>query len=159
MISKLGNNALMNRHRVAFFAPSTTESLSVMPALDWASEIAKRGDVTVCSGFQSPLEKLILPYLLRGKCGIIVALNRGVYEKVPERYRAAFDDGRILFVSLLGEDVTLPSRAAGLRRNRYLADLADKIVIPFHTSSTSLSTIAAAHPSKSTFLDDFGRDA
>ena len=138
MITTLGNTELMQREKVAFFASSKTASLSVMPALDWATEVAKREDITVCSGFQSPLERDILPYLLRGKCGIIVALNRGLYKKIPEQYRVAYRLGRILFVSLQSEKTTRPSRAAAERRNQYLADIADSLVFASLTPQSSL---------------------
>lgn len=143
MITNMGNMELMQREKVAFFASSKTASLSVMPALDWASEIAKREDITVCSGFQSPLERDILPYLLRGKCGIIVALNRGLYKKIPEKYRAAYRSGRILFISLQSEDSLMPSRGGAERRNRYLADIADSLVFASLTPQSSLYPLAS----------------
>lgn len=144
MITTLGNPELMQRKKVAFFASSITASLSVMPALDWASEVAKQEDIAVCSGFQSPLERDILPYLLRGKCGIIVALNRGIYKKIPEKYRDAYESGRILFLSLQTGSATRPSRAAAERRNLYLADIADSLVF------ASLSPHSSLHPLAST---------
>lgn len=143
MITTLGNQQLMQREKVAFFASSKTASLSVLPSLDWASEIAKREDVTVCSGFQSPLERDILPYLLRGKCGIIVALCRGLYKKIPEQYRAAYEAGRILFVSLQDDKATRPSKAAAERRNRYLAEIADSLVFASLSPQSSLYSIAS----------------
>lgn len=142
MISALGNMELLEREKVAFFASSRTASLSVMPSLDWASAVSRREDITVCSGFQSPLERDILPYLLRGKCGIVVALNRGLYKKIPEQYRTAYEQGRILFVSLQGENSIRPSRAAAERRNQYLADIADSLVFASLTPASSLYPLA-----------------
>lgn len=142
MITTLGNQELMLREKVAFFASSKTASLSVMPSLDWASEIAKREDITVCSGFQSPLERDILPYLLRGKCGIIVGLGRGLYKKIPEEYRDAYASGRVLFVSLQSKNATRPSKAAAERRNQYLADIADLLVFASLSPQSSLYSIA-----------------
>lgn len=128
MIYTLGNMKLMQRKKVAFFASSKTASLSVLPTLDWATEIARREDVTVCSGFQSPLEKQILPYLLRGRCGIIIALSRGIYKQIPAEYQEAYNADRILFVSLQKETVTRRGKITGVQRNRYLVDIADEIV-------------------------------
>lgn len=141
MIYTLGNMELMERKRVAFFASSKTASLSVFPTLDWATETARREDVTVCSGFQSPLEKKILPYLLRGKCGIIIALSRGIYKKIPEEYQEAFEAGRILFVSQQKEAVTRRGQNSGDQRNRYLADIADELVFASVGPESSLNSL------------------
>ena len=100
MINYLGNQELLKRQKVAFFASSKTKSTSVLPTLDWVGEIAKREDVAVCSGFQSPLEKEILPYLLKGKCGMIIGLNRGMYKRIPQKFLDVYNSGRILFISL-----------------------------------------------------------
>ena len=141
MIYTLGNMELMERKKVAFFASSKTASLSVLPTLDWATEIARREEVTICSGFQSPLEKKILPYLLRGKCGIIIALSRGIYKKIPEEYQEAFDAGRILFVSQQKEKVTRRGKSSGDQRNRYLADIADELVFASVGPESSLNKL------------------
>lgn len=141
MIYTLGNMELMERKKVAFFASSKTASLSVFPTLDWAVEIARREEVTVCSGFQSPLEKTVLPYLLRGKCGIIIALSRGIYKQIPEEYQEAYNADRILFVSLQKETVTRRGKISGEQRNRYLADMADELVFASVAAESSLNKL------------------
>ena len=138
MVSYLGNQKLLKRHKVSFFASSKTSSSSVMPTLDWATEIAKREDVAVCSGFQSPLEKEILPYLLKGKCGIIIGLNRGIYKKIPQKFLEAYNSGRILFISLENDNIIMPSKANAEKRNNYLASIADEIVFASLNSESSL---------------------
>ena len=124
----LGNSGLIQLYKIAFFASSKTRSSSVLPTLDWATEIAKREDVAVCSGFQSPLEKEILPYLLKGKCGIIIGLNRGIYKKIPQKFLEAYNSGRILFISLENDNIIMPSKSNAEKRNNYLTSIADEIV-------------------------------
>lgn len=141
MIYTLGNMKLMQRKKVAFFASSKTASLSVLPTLDWATEIARREDVTVCSGFQSPLEKRILPYLLRGRCGIIIALSRGIYKQIPAEYQEAYNADRILFVSLQKETVTRRGKISGDQRNRYLASITDELVFASVSPESSLNKL------------------
>lgn len=46
-------------------------TLSVLPTLDWATEISQREEVAVVSGFHSRMEREVLKILLRGKCGLI----------------------------------------------------------------------------------------
>lgn len=138
MINYFGNQELLKRYKVAFFASRKTRSSSVLPTLDWVAEIAKREDVAVCSGFQSPLEKEILPYLLKGKCGIIIGLNRGIYKKTPQKFLDAYNSGRILFVSLENENIIMPSKSNAEKRNNYLASIADELVFASFNSKSSL---------------------
>ena len=138
MVSYLGNQELLKLRKIAFFASSKTKSSSVLPSLDWVTEIAKREDVAVCSGFQSPLEKEILPYLLKGKCGIIIGLNRGIYKKIPQKYQDAYNSGRILFISLESEGIIMPGKYNAKKRNRYLYSISDEIVMASLKEGSSL---------------------
>ena len=51
------------------------------------------------SGFHSQMEKEVLKILLRGKCGIIVILARGMYRQVPKCYEEALQQNRLLLLS------------------------------------------------------------
>ena len=57
----LGNTSLLERKKIGYFASGTIASLSVLPTLDWATEIAKREDVAIVSGFHSKMPKLSTP--------------------------------------------------------------------------------------------------
>lgn len=142
MCNYLGNKDLFKLHKIAFFASRKTKSNSVLPTLDWVSEIAKREDVAVCSGFQSPLEKKILQYLLEGKCGIIYGLNRGIYKKIPQKYLDVHNSGRILFISLENDNIIMPSKANAERRNLYLASIADELVFASINEKSSLLKVS-----------------
>ena len=150
MINYLGNQELLKRHKIAFFASSKTKSSSVLSTLDWAAEIAKREDVAVCSGFQSPLEKEILPYLLKGKCGIIIGLNRGMYNRVPQKFIDVYNSGRILFISLVNVNIIMPSKDNAEKRNHYLASIADEIVFSSINEKSSLVKFKAYYSEKVT---------
>lgn len=141
MINYLGNQELLKRQKVAFFASSKTSSSSIFPTLDWAAEIAKRDDITVCSGFQSPLEKEILQYLLKGKCGIIIGLNRGMYNMIPQKFIDVYNSGRILFISLENDNIIMPSKANAEKRNNYLASIADEIIFASLTKDSGLYSL------------------
>ena len=56
-MESIGNNSLFGRRKIGFLAGSKIAPLSVLPTLDWASEIATREDVAVVSGFHSQLER------------------------------------------------------------------------------------------------------
>lgn len=134
----LGNMDLLNMTKVGFLASRHTAPASVLPTLDWATEIRHREDVTVISGFQSPLERHVLDILLQGRCGIICVLNRGMYKRLPGSLGTLFSQNRLLFVSLIKSTITRPSMGNALKRNHYIVDIADRVVFASVSPSSSL---------------------
>lgn len=138
-----GNTLLLDRRKIGFLAGSCVAPLSVMPVLDWSSEIAKRDDVAVVSGFHSLLERQVLELLLEGKCGIICILARSLYSKIPNEYKSAFDNVRMLFMT--EEKQLRPSKASANRRNQFVANLADELVTPIISPESSISAILSSY--------------
>ena len=95
----IGNIALLQKRKIGFLASRQIATLSVLPTLDWAAEISQREEVAVVSGFHSRMEREVLKILLRGKCGIIVVLARGMYHQVPQIYEEALQQNRLLLLS------------------------------------------------------------
>lgn len=140
-MEKLGNTALLDKHRIGYLSGSKIETLSVLPTLDWALEISSREDIAVVSGFHSCLERQTLDTLLSGKCGIICVLGRGMYKKIPRLWQSAYDEGRLLFISLEKENITRTSRQTSRRRNEYIASIADELIVASLTPESSLNEI------------------
>ena len=138
MNSYLGNHRLLEQHKVGFLASSKIATLSVLPTLDWASDIAKREDVTVVIGCHSQLEKQVLDFLLRGRCSIIIALHRGIYKTIPNIYKTAYEAERILFLSIFSDRQMRAGRAEAFKRNKYITELSDEMVFASITPESSL---------------------
>lgn len=134
----LGNISLLEYIKIGYFASGTIASLSVLPTLDWATEVAKHDDVSVVSGFHSKMEREVLDFLLRGKCGIICVLARAMYKKIPDKFRAAYDAGRVLFISQFKTTATMASRHLCHQRNEYVASISDELVFSSLTPQSSL---------------------
>lgn len=141
MMETLGNTSLLDRKKIGYFASSKIASLSVLPTLDWAAEVALREDVAVVSGFQSKMEQEVLEFLLRGKCGIVCVLARSIYRQIPARYREAYEAGRILFISNERESVRRTARDSAARRNAYIASICDELVFSSVTPESSLFSL------------------
>ena len=138
----LGNTELMNFHKAGYLASSKIATMSVLPTLDWAAEIAKCDDVAVVSGFHSKMEREVLDYLLRGRCGIICVLARSIYRKVPDKFKKAFIENRVLFISEEKKDgVTMIGKQSALKRNKLVASLADELVVSSLNPESSLYPI------------------
>ena len=134
----LGNTLLLDRKKIGYFASSKIASLSVLPTLDWAAEVARLEDVAVVSGFHSKMEREVLDFLLRGKCGIICVLARSIYKKIPEKYREAYNAGRVLFIAPFKTSATMTSRHLCQQRNEYVASISDELIFSALTPDSSL---------------------
>ena len=126
MCTYLGNKALLDRWKIGFLASRKISTSTILPTLDWAVTVSKRADVAVVSGFHSRLEKDVLKFLLKGKCGIIVVLARGMYRQLPKLYEAAMNENRLLVIALEKETVTRVSEYTAHRRNKYVERVANE---------------------------------
>ena len=125
----LGNKKLLSLPKIGFIASRHASTLDVIPTLDWAVEISKSTDVAVVSGFQSPLEKDVLKFLLRGVCPIIIVLARGMYRKLPEALQTPMDQQRLLIISNESDNTTRVSEITAHKRNEYVISISDEMKI------------------------------
>ena len=125
----LGNKQLLNLYKIGFIASRHASTLDVIPTLDWAVEISKSTDVAVVSGFQSPLEKDVMKFLLRGVCPIIIVLARGMYRKLPDALQTPMDQQRILVISNEPDTITRVSEITAHNRNEYVKSISDEMKI------------------------------
>lgn len=132
----LGDISLLDRHCIGFLAGSRIAALSVLPVLDWASEVSGRDDVSIVSGFHSELERQVLDFLLQGKCGIICVLARSLYSRIPNEYKRAFNDDRVLFVT--EEKQNRASEESANRRNQLVTNLIEELYIPQISKESSI---------------------
>ena len=125
----LGNKQLLSLHKIGFIASRHASTLDVIPTLDWAVEISKSTDVAVVSGFQSPLEKDVLKFLLRGACPIIIVLARGMYRKLPDALQTPMDQQRLLIISNESDNTNRVSEITAHKRNEYVISISDEMKI------------------------------
>ena len=123
----LGNTELLKMRKIGFLASRKISTLSILPTLDWALKISKQKDIAIVSGFHSKMERDLLKILLQGECGIIVALARGMYRKLPKQYEVAMLQNRLLIISYEKESVIRISEATAHKRNNYVREIADEM--------------------------------
>ena len=141
----LGNISLLDRKKIGYFASSKIATLSVLPTLDWAAEVASCEDVAIVSGFHSKMEREVLDFLLRGKCGIVCVLAQSIYKKIPDKFLEAYNAGRILFIAPFKTSATRASRHLCQQRNEYVASISDELVFSSLTPNSSLYSLSQ-HP-------------
>lgn len=142
----VGNKELLEHRKIGYFASSKIATLSVLPTLDWASEMAKLDTVTIVSGFNSKMEREVLEILLKGRCNIICVLARPIYKVIPDKFRDAYAQDRVLFISHNTARSTMTSRQLCQKRNEYIASIADELVFSSLTPESSLYHLSITIP-------------
>ena len=90
----------------------------------------RTADVTIISGFHSPVEQEALVVLLRGPGAVIVCPARGIASmRLKPEYKEPLAAGRLLLVSPFGEQVRRITAETAVARNRFVAALADQVLI------------------------------
>jgi len=91
------------------------------------------------------MEKECLDFLLRGEQPVIVCPAKGLGRlRLPARWRAAIDAGRLSLVSPFDNKITTATKGRAEARNEFVAALSDVILIP-HASRGGKSETVARH--------------
>ena len=131
----LGNQELLKLKKTAFLASSTISSETVLRCYDWATEMRNRGECVV-SGFSSKLEQDVLHFLLKGSQPIIIVLARRMYKVIPDEIREPLAQNRLLIISV--SNAIRQSKVTAMTRNKYVCEMADKILFVGVTEQSSL---------------------
>ena len=134
-VEYLGNQELLKLRKTAFLASSTISSETVLQVYDWATEMRNRGECVV-SGFSSKLEQDVLHFLLKGSQPIIIVLARKMYKVIPDELKEPLAQNRLLIISV--SNAVRQSRATAIIRNRYVCEMADRILFVGVTEQSSL---------------------
>ena len=134
-VEYLGNLELLKLKKTAFLASSTISSETVLQVYDWATEMRNRGECVV-SGFSSKLEQDVLHFLLKGSQPIIVVLARRMYKVIPDELKEALAQNRLLIISTTS--AIRQSKVTAMTRNRYVCEMADRILFVGVTEQSSL---------------------
>ena len=133
-----GRRELLDRKTTAFLSSRIVASDKVIACYDWATSLNAETDCVV-SGFQSPIEQDVLHFLLKNRIPVVVVLARAMYKQIPEELEEAYNDGRVLFISISNN--TRVNKATASIRNRYVVDLAQEILFGMLAETSSLNEI------------------
>lgn len=134
-VEYLGNQELLKLNKTAFLASSTISSETVLRCYDWATEMRSRGECVV-SGFSSKLEQDVLHFLLKGSQPIILVLARRMYRNVPDELKEPLAQNRLLIISV--GNAVRQSKVTAMTRNRYVCEMADRLLFVGVTEQSSL---------------------
>ena len=136
----LGNTDLLKLPKTAFLCSRQVPASVVLKCNDWAIEQREK-KVCVISGFHSQIEKDVLHYLLKGKQPIILALARGLKEKLEPEFEKQLEQGRLLIITPFDKSVKRVSSQNAQTRNQLMTALADQITIGYASPGGKLSKL------------------
>ncbi len=135
-----GNTEILKLHKTAFLCSRKTPASVVLKCYDWAIEQREQGNCII-SGFHSQLEKDVLHYLLKGKQPIIVALARGLKEKVETEFQLPIEQGRLLIVTPFEKKIKRVTEETAATRNKMMLEIADSITVGYASPGGQLEML------------------
>ena len=142
----IGNEALLDHpNKVAFLSSRRISPADVLKCYEWAEKVRDTGQCVI-SGFQSPLEKDVFKFLLRGKAPVILVLARSLWKTVPEELREPVGQGRLLIVSPVV--ATRASASTAATRNRWILAHCSSLVLGSLDPDGNLAKLVATFPTR-----------
>ena len=123
----LGNLDILSQPKTALFCSTRCPGDAILRAYDQAVHWRDAGRCIV-SGFHSPVEKECLRILLRGKQPVIICPARSLEKmRLSADWQKPLAAGRLLILSCFSGNEHRITNALAMRRNEFVAALADEI--------------------------------
>ncbi len=136
----IGNHDIIKLKKTAFLCSRNIPASVVLKCYDWAIEQRENGNCVI-SGFHSQLEKDVFHYLLKGNQPIIIALARGLKEKIEPELIKPLEEGRILIISPFDKTVKRVTEQTAEIRIKMMIELADNITVGYVSEGGKLETL------------------
>jgi predicted Rossmann fold nucleotide-binding protein DprA/Smf involved in DNA uptake len=131
-----GNLQILTHPKLAIFCSGKCPGVLVSQTKQVMQKVVD-ARVTVISGFHSEVEKECLSILLHGRQPIILSPARGLEKlRIRPEFKEPLENGRLLFLSFFKSHRHRSDIEMALKRNRYVAALADKI-LTIHAAPSS----------------------
>lgn len=139
-ICALGNLGLLTLPKTALFCSSRCPGSVILPTYDQTAQWRDTGRCVI-SGFHSPVERECLQILLRGDAPVILCPARSMLERLPAQWAIAAASGRMLILSAFPATATRITAELAVRRNEFVAALADEVFIAHATIGGHIETL------------------
>ena len=128
-----GNADLLTDRLIGFFCSETTPGDAILSTYDLALAL-RDADLTFIGGFQSPMEKEFLTFILRGTASVIICPARSITRmRLPATWRTPLETGRLLLLSPFPDKIRRPTHQTATQRNALVADMATCLLVPHAT--------------------------
>lgn len=125
-----GNADLLTNRLIGFFCSESAPGDAILSTYDLALAL-RDADHTFIGGFQSPMEKEFLTFVLRGTASVIICPARSIARmRLPATWRTPLQTGRLLLLSPFPDKTRRPTRQTATQRNALVADMATSLLVP-----------------------------
>lgn len=135
-----GNKDILNVYKIGFLCSRKIPADIIHKTYDWAIEQRDKG-VCVVSGFNSKIEKDVFEILAKGKQPIILVLARGMMKRFDNDIQELLTSNRLLIISSFENNVKRPTIKSAMKRNEFIAEISDRLFIPFASENRNLVKI------------------
>jgi hypothetical protein len=138
----IGDITLLDRKTIALFCSMSCPGdiiIGMSRFADWSRETER----TVIGGFHTPVEQGLLDMLLRRGVPVVVCPARGISGmRLPKAWKDAVVKGSMIIVSPFDDRHTRITANLAEKRNRFIANLADDILIAHASAGGKLERFA-----------------
>jgi len=135
-IATIGNTEILQNRMLALFCSVKCPGRLILKAYDLIQEL-RQTDVTIISGFHSPVEREAINILLRGSNPIVICLARSIEKiRIRSEYKKLLNDGRLLIVSPFIDKPLRPTAETSFYRNQFVVALANQILVAYAEPSS-----------------------
>lgn len=136
----LGNTALLDKQKIGLFCSRKCPAVKILEAYDKFKKWAADTEITIVSGFHSPVEKECLKLLLAGKANIILCPARELaHMRILKEWQPAVAEGRMLIISFFKEKRA--DKQTTFQRNEFVTQSADELYVPYVSPESELNRI------------------
>lgn len=137
-----GDAAILQRRKLALFCSIKCPGDLIIRAQDYAKNLGCQG-LTIISGFHSPIEKECLIVLARGSSPLVYCPARSIERmRLVEPWNIFVEKGRGLVLSPFAPGTHQMSAEYAAQRNRFIASLADDVLIIYASPGGKLMDLA-----------------
>jgi len=136
-ITVAGNQDVLSKPTLALFCSKQCTGTMILQTYDFVSRL-RQHDVTLLSGFHSPMEKECLRTFAGGTASVAWCLAKSLASfSLPQEFDKLYDDNRMLVMSVFPETINRITAQTAAYRNLTAAVLADEIFIPYAAPKSS----------------------
>jgi predicted Rossmann fold nucleotide-binding protein DprA/Smf involved in DNA uptake len=140
-IRPYGDPSPQDRRTLALFCSVKCPGKLILDAYETCRQL-RETDITVTSGFHSPMEQECLRILLRGTNPVIWCLARGTLSRTPPTFAEAVAAGRLTILAPFPTNVRRVTAATCAKRNRIVADMVAAVLIVHAATGSKIESFA-----------------
>lgn len=130
-ISVLGDINILKWPRIGLICSIQCPGSIIIKTFDTIRQLRDAG-VTMIGGFHSPMERECLGILLRGTQPLVISPAKGLSRmRISRDVRKALIEGRLLLLSVFGDELRRATSTHAVQRNDLVVALADLVFVPY----------------------------